>query len=105
MNNLWKELTIEMLPDNQWRQVAETIGIENFCKMLTIVGGTTTYIPQLDGLLRPVRDAHIKAEFNGWNYLELARKYNVTDRLVRSICGPGNLEGQVNPFDNQNGAS
>jgi Mor family transcriptional regulator len=105
MDELWKELTIEMLPDNQWRQVAEAIGIENFCKMLAIVGGATTYIPQLDGLLRPVRDARIKSEFNGWNYLELARKYNITDRLVRSICGPGNTEGQMDLFSEQDGIS
>ena len=89
MDDLSKELTVEMLPDNQWKQVAEEIGIENFCKMLKIVGGATLYIPQLDNILRPVRDARIKAEFNGWNYLELARKYSITDRLVRSfIKGP-----------------
>ena len=34
MDDLSKELTVEMLPDNQWKQVAEEIGIENFCKML-----------------------------------------------------------------------
>lgn len=105
MDDLAKELTLEMLPDNAWKQVAQEIGIENFCKMLAIVGGSTTYIPQLDGLLRPVRDARIKAEFNGWNYLELARKYNITDRLVRSICGPGNVEGQIDLFEEQDSTS
>ena len=64
MDDLSKELTVEMLPDNQWKQVAEEIGIENFCKMLKIVGGATLYIPQLDNILRPVRDARIKAEFD-----------------------------------------
>ena len=44
MDDLSKELTVEMLPDNQWKQVAEEIGIENFCKMLKIVGGATLYI-------------------------------------------------------------
>lgn len=101
MADLSKELTIEMLPDNQWKQVAEAIGVENFCKMLEIVGGATLYIPQLDNILRPVRDAHIKAEFNGWNYLELAKKYGITDRLVRNICGLGSIEGQLNLFGEQ----
>ena len=104
-SDLVGELTIEMLPDNQWKQVAEAIGLENFCKMLEIAGGATLYIPQLDSLLRPVRDARIKAEFNGWNYLELARKYNITDRLVRNICGPGNVEGQLDLFGGQNDTS
>ena len=105
MDDLSKELTVEMLPDNQWKQVAEEIGIENFCKMLKIVGGATLYIPQLDNILRPVRDARIKAEFNGWNYLELARKYSITARLVRSICGPGNVEGQLDLFGEQSDTS
>lgn len=105
MDELWKELTVEIIPDGQWRQVAIAIGIENFCKMLEIIGGSTTYVPQLDGILRPIRDRHIKEEFNGWNYLYLARKYNITDRLVRSICGPGNVEGQLNLFGEQDTAS
>ena len=99
MDDLSKELTVEMLPDNQWKQVAEEIGIENFCKMLKIVGGTTLYIPQLDNILRPVRDARIKAEFNGYNHPELARKYGVTERWVRQLCGPGQTEGQIELFE------
>ena len=98
MDDLWKELTIDMLPDNLWKHVAEEIGLRNFCKMLEIAGGATLYVPQLESLLRPVRDARIKAEFNGWNYLEFAHKYKVTDRLVRSICGPGIVEGQIDLF-------
>ena len=105
MDELLKELTIEMLPDNQWRHVAEVIGIENFCKMLEIVGGATLYIPQLDSILRPVRDAHIKAEFNGCNYLELGQKYGLSDRTVRSICGPGSVEGQLDLFGLQSDVS
>ena len=99
MDDLSKELTVEMLPDNQWKQVAEEIGIENFCKMLKIVGGATLYIPQLDNILRPVRDARIKAEFNGYNHPELARKYGVTERWVRQLCGPGQTEGQIELFE------
>lgn len=98
MDDLVKELTLDMIPDTIWKQVAEAIGIENLCKMLEIAGGATTYIPQLEGYLRPVRDAHIKAEFNGWNHFELAKKYNITDRMVRSICGPGIVEGQLDLF-------
>jgi len=105
LDDLWKELTFEMLPDNTWRHVAEEIGLENFCKMLNIAGGATLYVPQLESLLRPVRDAHIKSEFNGWNDLELARKYGITERLVRSVCGPGNVEGQIDLFSEQTDAS
>ena len=40
-------------------------------------------------------DAHIKEEFNGHNHPELPRKYGVTERWVRSLCGPGQTEGQL----------
>ena len=49
--------------------------------------------------LRPVRDAHIKAEFNGFNHVELAEKYDVTERWVRKLCGVGFIEGQIGLFD------
>lgn len=105
MDELVKELTVEMLENDSWRQVAEAIGVENFCKMMEIIGGATIYAPKLDQVLRPVRDARIKAEFNGWNYLELAKRYNITDRQVRSICGPGIVEGQLDLFGGQDSAS
>ena len=57
------------------------------------------YLPKPESVLRPVRDAHIKAEFNGYNHPELARKYNVTERWVRQLCGDGKLEGQLEFFD------
>lgn len=105
MDELSKELTVEMIPDGIWKKVADEIGPENLCKMLSIVGGATTYIPKLESILRPVRDEHIKSEFNGWNHLELAQKYNITDRLVREICGRGVTEGQIGFFDSQEEAS
>ncbi|MFR9189718.1 MAG: Mor transcription activator family protein [Anaerotruncus massiliensis (ex Togo et al. 2019)] len=38
-----------------------------------MVGGSTVYIPKPESLIRPVRDARIKAEFNGYNHIELAK--------------------------------
>ena len=101
MDAFINELKLEEIPDGPWRQVAEEIGVENLYKALKIVGGGTTYIPKPDTLIRPVRNRHIRDEFNGWNYLELAKKYNVTDRIVRMICGPGVPEGHINFFDDE----
>ena len=36
---------------------------------------------------------------HGYNHPELARKYNVTERWVRQLCGDGKLEGQLEFFD------
>lgn len=100
------ELTLDMIEDGVWKRVAEKIGTVNLCKMFAIVGGATIYIPKLESALRPVRDIHIKEEFDGSNHLELAQKYNVSDRLVRYLCGPPNCEGQIDFFsDAQNAQS
>ena len=80
MEDLVKELTIDMVPDGDNRIIAETIGVENYYKLCSVVGGSTIYLQKPESVLRPVRDAHIKAEFNGYNHPELARKYGVTVR-------------------------
>ena len=98
MDNLAKGLKIEMLPEN-YRTIAEAIGTENFVKLAEGVGGATLYIPKPESLVRPVRDAQIKEEFNGYNHMELSKKYGVTERWVRQLCGAGRLEGQLELFD------
>lgn len=98
MDNLAKGLKIEMLPEN-YRTIAEAIGTENFVKLAEVVGGAPLYIPKPESLVRPVRDAQIKEEFNGYNHMELSKKYGVTERWVRQLCGAGRLEGQLELFD------
>lgn len=95
MDELLKELTVEMLPDGLYRQIAEAIGVDGFYKLTEVVGGATVYIPKPESLIRPARDARIKSEFNGYNHPELAKKYGVTERWVRQICGEWHLEGQL----------
>lgn len=99
MDELMRELTLDMLPDGIYKEIAEAIGVENFYKLTKVVGGATIYLPKPDSVLRPVRDARIKAEFNGYNHPELAKKYGVTERWVRQLCGDGKIEGQIDIFD------
>ncbi|MDL2288287.1 hypothetical protein LJC32_02780 [Oscillospiraceae bacterium OttesenSCG-928-F05] len=98
-DSLVDELTLEQIPEGMYRSIAEAIGVTNLYKLSTIVGGATVYIPKSESLLRPPRDARIKKEFNGSNHIELASKYNVTERWVRTLCGPGNFEGQTTLFE------
>lgn len=105
MDDLSKELTVEMMPDGLWRRVAEEIGVENVYKLAVITGGVTVYIPRAESVTRPVRDVRIKEEFNGFNHYELAKKYDVTERWVRELCGVGITEGQIGFFDGQDNES
>jgi Mor family transcriptional regulator len=103
MEELSKFLTLEMLPEGLYKDIAEAIGTENFVKLAEVVGGATIYIPKPESLTRPVRDARIKEEFNGYNHPELAKKYGVTERWVRQVCGNGNHEGQMDLFASLDG--
>ncbi len=99
MDELAKDLTLEMLPEGIYKDIAQAIGLENFYKLTKVVGGATIYLPKPESITRPVRDARIKSEFNGYNHLELAKKYGVTERWVRQLCGDGKLQGQMELFD------
>lgn len=98
MENLAQDLTLEMIQDGLYRDIAEEIGVLNLYKLSELVGGSTFYMPKPESLVRPVRDARIKAEFNGYNHLELAKKYDVTERWVRKLCGEGRHPGQTDIF-------
>ena len=96
-----EKLELEMIPAGTYRKIAESIGVGNLIKLAEIIGGNTFYLPKAETFTRPIRDQRIKDEFNGFNHMELAVKYNVTDRWVRTICGEGFLDGQIS-FDGSN---
>ena len=96
--SLAEELTPAMIPDGILRDIAEEIGCVNLIKLLDIVNGDTIYLQRADNILRPVRDKRIKAEFNGYNRSELARKYNLSERYMRELCGEELVEGQLSLF-------
>ena len=87
MDELVKDLTLDMISEGLYRMIAEAIGTDNFYKLAEIVGGTTIYIPKPESLTRPVRDARIKKEFTGYNHQELARKYG-------AFAAPGKRKGR-----------
>lgn len=104
MDDLKKDLTLEMIPAGVYREIAEAIGVDALLRLAAIVGGATFYLPKLESLLRPVRDLRIRAEFNGHNVLELATKYNISERWVRQLVGAEMPEGQLSLFDVENGS-
>ena len=85
---MFKQYTIQLtdLPPD-FRDIAETIGIEPALKLVQARGGEGIYIPKADKVCRAARDRAIRAEFNGANHRELARKYGLTVVWIRSIVG------------------
>ncbi|BFH11105.1 hypothetical protein J6TS7_21710 [Paenibacillus dendritiformis] len=79
-----KELIPDMLPE-PYCEYAELIGIDNLVKLSKLGGGDYMYIPTMDFLLRPVRDKHIKAAYNGYNRRQLAQKFALSEKRIREI--------------------
>lgn len=79
-----KEIKIEDIPD-AYQHLARILGIEALIKLSNISGGTMIYVPKIESLFQVARDRLIVKEFNGGNYKELARKYNLTESWVRRL--------------------
>lgn len=87
--------------DEERQQVAELIGLDNFKKLMEIYGGVYLYIPKADKLERMERNERIRAEFNGYNFRELAQKYDLTEVSIRSIVSDKVREIRSQPMDGQ----
>lgn len=84
------------------RQIAETIGLEAYLKLVKIYGGTNIYIAKIDKLLSIKRDEEIVKRFNGYNFKSLANQYGLSERAVREIINRENsriLNQQLSFFD------
>lgn len=106
--NLLDNLTLDDL-DNEQRELAECIGLEAYKKLITTYAGSYVYICKGETITVEIRNRAIKSEFNGYNYLELARKYDLSERAIRYIVSDQlqrvkaePLENQITMFDTEN---
>lgn len=102
-----KSISLDDLQE-QYREYAEVIGVENLLNLSQFCGGTQIYIPKTDELLKELKYRCIRAEYNGENIRQLAIKYNVSEstiyRIVRDMIKVVRTEpivGQLSLFDCQ----
>ena len=95
-----EEIRLEDLSEGQ-QEVAALIGPENFRKLMEVYGGAYLYISKTDRLERMERNERIRAEFDGYNFRELARKYDLTEITIRSIVSDKVRELRARPMDGQ----
>lgn len=99
MEDKWlDEVTVDILPE-VYQHVVEVVGIRKYIELCKEMGGTNLYLPKLDSVIRPLRDKMIRNEFDGNNYKELAVRFNLSERWVRDIIDPKQVEGQLNLFE------
>lgn len=87
--------------DEEKQQVARLIGLENYRKLMETYGGVYIYIPKTDRMKRTERNEKIRSEFNGYNYRELAQKYDLTEVSIRGIVSDKVREIRAQPMDGQ----
>ncbi len=84
-NAAWNgPVTMEDVPE-EFREVAEALGMKAFLKLITLCGGQDLYIPKRESLERGPRDRAIRARFDGGNYRQLAAQYRLSVRQIRKI--------------------
>ena len=77
-------LTSKQVPEDLY-WLYELVGLERFLKIIDTAGGEFLYFPKRATLERDLRRQAILGEFDGTNLRQLARKYGLSERHVRSI--------------------
>ena len=69
----------------EYRDIAEAIGMDAFTQLTLLCGGQSLYIPKRESLERNARDREIRARFDGGNYRALAAQFRLSERQIRKI--------------------
>lgn len=69
----------------EYRDIAELLGMEAFSRLTYLCGGQCLYIPKRESLERGARDREIRSRFNGGNHRSLALQYRLSVRQIRKI--------------------
>ncbi len=78
------EIKLEDFPSS-FRHIVNALGVPAAIELAKASGGLTQYVPKYDQLSAPARDRLILQEFTGFNFRELAIKYNLSEIWVRQI--------------------
>ena len=90
MLDIEKIVSLEQLSGDQ-RELAETIGLEAYRKLVEHFGGSSIYINKIDTVIRSERNNEICRKFNGSNYRELAKEYGFSETGIRNIINKNKL--------------
>lgn len=79
-----RAIRMEDIPE-EYRDIAQTLGLEVFLALTDLCGGLNLYIPKRESLERDGRDREIRARFDGGNYRALAAQFRLSERQIRKI--------------------
>lgn len=96
-----EKLTSPMQLRNEQRELADVIGLEAYKKLITHYAGSFLYICKPDTILKEIRDNEIREKFDGCNYGQLAREYNLAEATVRDIVAEKRRQLKEEPLAGQ----
>lgn len=79
----------------QHRELAAIIGIDNLIKLSNHFGGTQIYVPQTEKLIKNVIYRAVIEEFDGTNIKILAKKYDISESTVYRLVRDKILNNQI----------
>lgn len=94
------EVKLSELPE-VCQTIAELIGFDNMMLLMEQFDGECVYFPKKESILRYSRNKQIIDKFNGGNYKELAREYNLTEAHVRAIIRESGTAHMFRPCEDQ----
>lgn len=66
---------------------AQIVGFDKALEIAKTFSGESLYMPKYENVIKQFQIRKILSDFNGYNYKYLAKKYNLSVRHVRRICG------------------
>lgn len=94
-----RDMRMEDIRNETMADLAELIGIEAMMKIVETFSGSMLYIPKVESVLAPIRDRHIREEFDGTNSRRLALRYNVSESWVFRVANEKQVFGQTSMFE------
>lgn len=87
--------------EGEQRELAETVGITAYRKLVQVYAGQFVYISKAETVLLKKRNQRIRAEYTGQNVRELAIKYDLADNTVHKIVRGEKQRIENEPTDDQ----
>lgn len=94
-----QDMRMEDIKNPAMADLAELVGIEAMIKIVEMFSGSMLYIPKMESVLAPIRDRHIREEFDGTNSRKLAIRYNVSESWVFRVVNEKQVFGQTSMFE------
>lgn len=89
-NELLKNVHVSDISET-YQPVISLIGLDNFLKLCQYAMGDELYFPMQKSILCGTGNRLILQEYNGSNFEELSRKYNLTVKQIKNILKGSNL--------------